>query len=77
MAVKPRDIITDVEMKLGQNNALCDYPGKMITAGTMAIALYWLSMAGLVVYSINYHSNNNGTQRLVEFSQLYERESFR
>jgi len=77
MVAKPRDIITDVEMKLGQNNSFCDYPGKMITAGTMAIALYWLSMVGLVVYGIHYHSNNNLTQRLVEFSQLYERESFR
>jgi hypothetical protein len=66
MAVKPRDIITDVEMKLGQNNAICDYPGKMITIGTLSIALYWLTMVGMVVYSTHYHNNNT-------IEQSYER----
>jgi hypothetical protein len=53
--IKKQNIYTDVENQLGKNNAFCDYPGKMITVGTIAIALYWLTMMGMAVYSIHYH----------------------
>ena len=53
--IKKQNIYTDVENQLGRNNAFCDYPGKMFTVGTIAIALYWLTMMGMVVYGIHYH----------------------
>jgi hypothetical protein len=32
-----------------QNNQFCKYPVKMITLGTLSIALYWLVMGGMVI----------------------------
>ena len=65
MVVKKQNIYTTVENQLGRNNAFCDYPGKMVTVGTLAIALYWLTMIGMAVYGIHYHSNlNHGSQSI-------------
>ena len=65
MVAKPQNIYTDVENKLGRNNEFCKYPGKMMTVGTLAIALYWLTMTGMTVYGIHYHSNlNHGSQSI-------------
>ena len=58
MGVKQKNIVTHVTMNLGQNNTFCKYPGKMVTIGTMSIALYWLVMLGMVVNAYYHHYIN-------------------
>jgi len=58
MEAKRKNIVTYVTMNLGQDNTFCKYPGKMVTIGTMSIALYWLVMLGMVVNAYYHHHIN-------------------